>query len=720
MSQGAFPLFQAADIAPQATGGPDDYGYTWDDSVAFRWVNATYSTNTGLTGKYKQVGPIALPFSFKFYENTYNRIYISTNGTLGFSGHLTNDSPEWVFPKPALPNNVIAPYWAPEDASTGGIYYASGGTAPNRWWAAEWYQVRDYDASSRLTFEAVLFENGDIEYRYQTMSYGSAGYWSFGIGIEDSAGLDGLGYLRNRPSNNLAVHFTRPAPSARLLLSPRGTGAFGVAETNVQFSQVIRNTGDFGLDTFDVFTSSSWPMTLYRGDGITPLTDTDGDDTVDTGPIPQGSSTTIVIKVAVPRTATVGQSNDGQLTVRSSLNTSASKMAPVRVAVPVPFVQSYSKNYNPYAGFYRPGGQLVKQTTTDSGYDPAVVTMPDGTIIQVWSQSRQNSNSRWVYELYYTVLDRQGNIVHPAIRIVDNSAATMDTYDLSPAVAVAPNGNIGVVWYRELWNSSNSTWNDNIYYLILNSAGGMVVPPANLTNNTLWAGNGPWIYDPNIAATLNNRFAMAWYREDYNGSSWLDTAWYTVRDAGGGLIKSPTQFSSDTCSWGVNLTSVNHGNVLLTQHACNGIGYGQLDSAGTVLQPLTNIPSAYGYLPDAVQLPDGNIVIAWSTYSNSRYSIQYAVLNSSFGTVKAVTSLASVSPVGDYYVSVTQPTTRQCSPGAMSVVVTNPVSTMPCWTSSATWSLHRPSLPATMSTITCACLTTARATRPILHRYGRT
>ena len=187
----------AQGMAPQAAGGPDDYGYTWNDAGPFTWIDATSGVNTGMNGKYQQVGPIALPFTFKYYENSYSQVYVSTNGTLGFSGQLTTDSQETIFPKPALPNNVIAPYWAPEDASTGGVYYTSDGIAPNRWWAVEWYQVPDYGEDSRLTFEAILYENGDIAVQYHTLNYGSGGTrWSRGVGMEDALGLDRAGIHR--------------------------------------------------------------------------------------------------------------------------------------------------------------------------------------------------------------------------------------------------------------------------------------------------------------------------------------------------------------------------------------------------------------------------------------------------------------------------------------------------------------------------------------------
>jgi hypothetical protein len=76
---------------------------------------------------------------------------------------------------------------------------------------------------------------------------------------------------------------------------------------------------------------------------------------------------------------------------------------------------------------------------------------------------------------------------------------------------------------------------------------------------------------------------------------------------------------------------------------------GQLDSSGNNLVGPTAVALVNGYRPDAVQLPNGNIVLA----SPSWYGIQYIVLNSSLGVVKDATSLTSVSPAGDDAVSVT-------------------------------------------------------------------
>ncbi len=185
------------------------------------------------------------------------------------------------------------------------------------------------------------------------------------------------------------------------------------------------------------------------------------------------------------------------------------------------------------------------------------------------------------------------------------------------------------------------------------------MPVTNLTNNTQWGTwdtpNVPRFYDQTIAATADNRFVMAWQRSIDDGNNRLSTIWYTVRDTSGSVVKPPTQFSGDTCSYGPNLTLLADGSVFLAQSACGWISIGRLDSAGNVLTGLTTFTTDDGnYAPDAVQLPNGNIVLAWRHWSGDKYVIQYAVLNSSLGAVKsAAEELPSLSAVGDDYVSVT-------------------------------------------------------------------
>jgi hypothetical protein len=485
----------AATMSPGDVGGPDDFGYTWDDSVTFNWISAGSGINTGMTGSGwdQATGPVSLPFTFKYYEDTYSQVYIAAAGYLAFTEADNWDDQDAV-PSPSGPNNVIAPYWTPTYISSGWVRYLSGGTAPNRYFVVEWHDLKGGDSGDSIgkdetyRFEAVLYENGDILFQHDTMSYNDT-YWCGYVGIEDSGGLDGLSYMDSCdeiPSNS-AVRFYRPAPSARVGIRPLYYGEFARAGETVSFEVPIRNTGDLGADTYDLTVSSSWPVSLYDTSGAL-LLDTDGDGTADTGSLAQGSGKTIVAKIETPATTNVGDENEAEVVVCSSLDAGECKTVNLQTAVPAPFAQVYRDNADGAMSLelVQPDGQTCVKTTSDWhwGYDVAVAEMPT-SFAYVWRRGR-SLGSLSVNELEYTLRDSSGNAIRGVSKLTDHSGATMNTYDYRPAVAVAPNGRIGVIWYRYLYNSSNYRGNYNVYYAVLDSAGNIVVPPTNLTNNPYW------------------------------------------------------------------------------------------------------------------------------------------------------------------------------------------------------------------------------------------
>ena len=83
---------RAAHVTPQETGGPDDFGYTWDDTVAMNWIDASGGTDTGLNSSTDHVGPVGIGFPFKYYENTYSQLYISRFGFVAFKTTVSIDS----------------------------------------------------------------------------------------------------------------------------------------------------------------------------------------------------------------------------------------------------------------------------------------------------------------------------------------------------------------------------------------------------------------------------------------------------------------------------------------------------------------------------------------------------------------------------------------------------------------------------------------------------
>jgi subtilisin family serine protease len=190
-------------------GRSDGFGYTCRPSD-FDFVDA--GTVLNLTGDDASVA-IDLPFPFTFYGTTYSTAFVSTNGFLNFTAadNTFNNTP---IPTTAAPNNAIYPFW--DDLfvdGPGSVRTEVVGTAPNRRLVVEWSQVRFVGDQSRITFEAVLSENGRIQFQYKDLASGARGQGaSATIGIENQTGTDALQYSSGEAvlQSGDALTFRRP------------------------------------------------------------------------------------------------------------------------------------------------------------------------------------------------------------------------------------------------------------------------------------------------------------------------------------------------------------------------------------------------------------------------------------------------------------------------------------------------------------------------------
>jgi len=189
-------------------------GYSYGDSdelaCTYDWIDITGSTNYFALGENATVD---LGFDFPFYGNTYSQAKASSNGFLTFNGN------PWEFmnqsiPIPSEPNDLIAPFWSdlypPGNTNRGEslVFAQTFGSVPNRYAVVEWYKVPHIDELDpsiyTLTFEAILYENGEMKFQYKEMEgdYGD-GNWA-SVGVENRTGVIGVEYLYNgSPSENL-------------------------------------------------------------------------------------------------------------------------------------------------------------------------------------------------------------------------------------------------------------------------------------------------------------------------------------------------------------------------------------------------------------------------------------------------------------------------------------------------------------------------------------
>lgn len=154
------------------------------------------------------------------------------------------------------------------------------------------------------------------------------GSYSIALGSASSSAVTALDATAGTPNGGSSSPFTAGADTT---IVPGAS-----AGSSVAFSQTVFNTGN---DTDTVNITSSNPGTggttafpagttfsYYKADGATQLNDSNGDGTVDTGPILAGGSTTIVVKAQLPSTLAAAPNVNYVLTVigRSAGDTSKS------------------------------------------------------------------------------------------------------------------------------------------------------------------------------------------------------------------------------------------------------------------------------------------------------------------------------------------------------------------------------------------------------------
>ena len=133
---------------------------------------------------------VPMPFAMRFWAGTIPlgaMINITSNGWLSLDG-IANQSFYALLPDPAAPNAVVAPFFTDLFTSTTGVCVVTTGVAPNRRLVIEWHNaVFLSDRTRPLTFEAILNENGTIEFYYDRMSAPPPGQ-NIAIGLEGLIG----------------------------------------------------------------------------------------------------------------------------------------------------------------------------------------------------------------------------------------------------------------------------------------------------------------------------------------------------------------------------------------------------------------------------------------------------------------------------------------------------------------------------------------------------
>ena len=188
-----------------------------------------------------------LPFKFCFYGQTYDKVIVGTNGFISFNAALAGQPTGYIFnntiPSTSTPTkfknaiygvyqdtNIASP--PVQNAGIQNVNYYAGGTAPNRFFVANFNRLPQFSCGGTLgtsydtdiglqTTQIVIYETTNIVdvYVYKRIPCNS---WQAGrgtIGIQNATGSDGLAPPA-RNTGNWSVLGTAASPSEAWRFTP--------------------------------------------------------------------------------------------------------------------------------------------------------------------------------------------------------------------------------------------------------------------------------------------------------------------------------------------------------------------------------------------------------------------------------------------------------------------------------------------------------------------
>ena len=218
----------------QTSGGPDNYGYTWKNSLdtvnppVYKWkeINGVGTQITGM-GDDNLMGPINFGFNFHFYWVNYNKIWFGSNGYLSFIPGVNIAAPFVTLPTPNSKNTInplqcdltfIDINSAPVAGATSWYWTNNSDSIIFQYDSVPYWVKNATNYDGRYTFQVILCgADSSITFQYKLAQAGSAAYGTSTehviTGIENSTGQIGLQVSNDVfPAAGTAVKFYYPHP----------------------------------------------------------------------------------------------------------------------------------------------------------------------------------------------------------------------------------------------------------------------------------------------------------------------------------------------------------------------------------------------------------------------------------------------------------------------------------------------------------------------------
>jgi uncharacterized repeat protein (TIGR01451 family) len=244
---------RAPDVASMAallsTGGPDDFGYVYTDSLApggptYGWLDASGGTPLTFADDDESQVAVTLPQAMTFYGKEYTQLYVTTNGYLAFD---ENDVVAQCVPAVPQPPQTLAAFCTDLHVGSGGVYTSTITYDGHQALVVQYDAVSHTVSGLTATFQIILdLVDDSVTYQYRDVPHTSAMTTTVGIVGYATDHDDALTYCHGAtdcpPQDGLAVRFILP-PRPELALTLTPSGAFPQVGDPVTYTVVMSNTG---------------------------------------------------------------------------------------------------------------------------------------------------------------------------------------------------------------------------------------------------------------------------------------------------------------------------------------------------------------------------------------------------------------------------------------------------------------------------------------------
>lgn len=253
-----------AGVPPGPGGGPSTVQY-FNSELSDPYVERTSGTPIAFFSNDDDEQIIALPFTFRFWENDYTEVHVSTNGYVAFDDSAYSYSNE-ASPSPNPPNNSIFAYW--DDLWTTDVTVSFEGTSPNQVAVFQWRNSRHLgDSGHSFNMQIRLYEGPaarfEIHYGPNTNAANVFAF-SASVGFEDWTGTSGFTLRSCSPS---CTGLDLAALENTVLLSLQDAG------TDVNAASVYLTSTEDPLRVYQgIPTDIVSELASYHGEPIGPFT----------------------------------------------------------------------------------------------------------------------------------------------------------------------------------------------------------------------------------------------------------------------------------------------------------------------------------------------------------------------------------------------------------------------------------------------------------------